>query len=80
MLPGNSQGWAVLVATTHGEFPATCGRASRSDPSALALLNANHHPSTVNVANLESNDFRDPQPRGIATGQDDAVIASSYAG
>lgn len=33
----------------------------------LTLLNANHHPSTVNVANLESNGFRDPQPRAIAT-------------
>jgi len=46
---------------------------------ALSLLNANHHPSTVNVANLESNDFRDPQPCGIATGQDGTVVVSSHA-
>ena len=45
----------------------------------LPLLNSNHHPSTVNVANLESNDFRDPQPCGIATGQDGTVVVSSHA-
>ena len=46
---------------------------------ALTLLNANHHPSTVNVANVESNGFGDPQPRGIATGEDGTVVACSYA-
>jgi len=30
--------------------------------AAHTLLNANHYLSTVNVANLESDDFRDAQP------------------
>src|SRR5262249_1655441 len=44
----------------------------------LALLNPNHHPSAINVGNLQSNGFRDPQTCRIATGQDGAVMVLSY--
>src|SRR3954462_8496876 len=41
---------------------------------ALSLLDANHHPRTIDVRCGEANGFRDSQARGVASGQDGAMF------
>jgi hypothetical protein len=45
----------------------------------LALLTANDHPLTVNVADEQADDFGDTESGGIASGQDRAMFDRRHA-
>jgi hypothetical protein len=46
-------------------------------PLAFALLDANHHALTVDIARAEPDRFRDPESGGVARRQDGAVLGVS---
>src|SRR5262249_27321677 len=47
---------------------------------ALALLDADHHPVTVNISNMEVGDFRDAQPPGVRGHQHSALSQTRNRG
>src|SRR3989442_4408434 len=48
-------------------------------PLAFALLDANHHALTVDIAGAEPDRFRDPESGGVARRQDGAVLGGRHA-